>query len=172
MVTDKPDTSAPKGPETLVSRDIVFPGDANHHGSLYAGRIFEMMIKQAFLTGTYFARVPLVAASCEDLDFLAPVTAGSLLECTGRVLAVEKNRMVVAVRLEAEHPLQGVRLLAARCQFIMAAIATEGIPKAIPLPKPEGVSPEESEQALRMLRNQRTRRGKPAKPSSVPSPDR
>ena len=49
--------------------DLVFPSDANHHGTLFGGAGFALMDRIAFIAATRHGRVPFVTASCDRIDF-------------------------------------------------------------------------------------------------------
>ena len=66
--------------------DIVFPGDTNHHGTLFGGVGLAHMDKVAFIAAARHARVDFVTASCERIDFVAPARLGDIVELTGRVV--------------------------------------------------------------------------------------
>ena len=52
--------------------DIVFPGDTNHHGTLFGGVALAHMDKVAFLAASRHGRAPFVTASSQKIDFSAP----------------------------------------------------------------------------------------------------
>ncbi|MGO4386789.1 acyl-CoA thioesterase [Microvirga sp. 2YAF29] len=65
--------------------DIVFPGDTNHHGTLFGGIGLAHMDKVAFIAASRHAHVDFVTASCERIDFEAPAHMGEIVELTGRI---------------------------------------------------------------------------------------
>lgn len=104
---------------TLI--DMVFPGDANHHGTLFGGVGLAHLDKVAFLAAARHARRPTVTASCERIDFAAPARIGEMAEATGRVARVGRTSMGVEVELWAEAPVSGERRLCTRGVFNMVA---------------------------------------------------
>ena len=102
--------------------DMVFPGDANHHGNLFGGAAMAHMDKVAFLAATRHARRTFVTAACDRLDFTAPALLGEMVEATGRVVRVGRSSLTVEVQLQAEALLSGERRLCTRGQFHMVAI--------------------------------------------------
>lgn len=119
---------------TLI--DMVFPGDANHHGTLFGGVGLAHLDKIAFLAASRHARRTIVTAGCERIDFAAPARIGEMVEATGRVVRTGRTSLGVEVELHAEALLSGERRLCTRGLFHMVA---PGVPAdAAPLPPPPG----------------------------------
>lgn len=112
--------------------DTVFPGDANHHGTLFGGVALAHMDKVAFLSASRHGRAPFVTASCDRIDFAAPAREGELVEVTGRVVRVGNSSLDVMVELVAEAPVLGERRLCTRGTFTL--VAKKGPDTRLPLP--------------------------------------
>lgn len=106
--------------------DMVFPGDANHHGTLFGGVGLSHLDKVAFLAASRHARRPVVTAGCERIDFAAPARIGEMVEATGRVVRVGRSSLGVEVELQAEALLSGERRLCTRGLFNMVAVREAG----------------------------------------------
>lgn len=102
--------------------DIVFPGDTNHHGTLFGGAGFALMDRIAFIAATRHGRVPFVTASCDRVDFRAPAHVGDLVELTARPTRVGRKSMVIEVDMVAENLVGGERHLCTRGCFTMVAV--------------------------------------------------
>lgn len=111
-------TSA-KGSQVTRLVDIVFPGDTNHHGTLFGGVGLAQMDKVAFIAASRHAHVDFVTASCERIDFIASAQLGEIVELTGCVTRVGRRSLSVTVELVAEALLSGERRLCARGVFNM-----------------------------------------------------
>ncbi|WP_429125791.1 acyl-CoA thioesterase [Ensifer sp. 4252] len=107
-------------PATLI--DIVFPGDTNHHGTLFGGAGLALMDRIAFIVATRHGRVPFVTASCDRVDFRAPARIGHIVSFTGRPTRVGRRSIVVEVDMSAEDLTAGTRDLCTRGQFTMVAM--------------------------------------------------
>jgi acyl-CoA hydrolase len=118
------------GPIRLI--DMIFPGDANHHGTLFGGVALAHMDKIAFLAASRHARAPIVTASSEKIDFAAPARVGELVEATARIVRVGTSSLEVAVELSAEHPVDGEPRLCTSGRFVMVAV--KGLETRLPLP--------------------------------------
>ncbi|WCL54343.1 acyl-CoA thioesterase [Gimibacter soli] len=115
-----PDHPLFAGPTRLA--DIVFPGDANHHGTLFGGTGLAHMDKVAFIAASRHAHVDFVTASCERIDFEAPAMIGDIVELTGSVVRVGRKSLSVEVDMVAEGPITGERRHCSRGIFNMVAV--------------------------------------------------
>lgn len=102
--------------------DIVFPGAANHHGTLFGGAGLGLMDKAAFIAASRHAPVDFVTASCERIDFAAPAQVGELVEVTARIERVGRRSIGVVVEMVAEALIAGSRRLCTRGTFNMVAV--------------------------------------------------
>lgn len=106
--------------------DMVFPGDTNHHGTLFGGVALAHMDKVAFLAASRHGRAAFVTASSDRIDFAAPAHKGELIEATGRVVRVGSRSLDVEVELVAEALLSGERRLCTRGLFTLVAVRDKG----------------------------------------------
>ncbi|KAA0971688.1 acyl-CoA thioesterase [Aureimonas fodinaquatilis] len=111
--------------------DIVFPGDTNHHGTLFGGVGLAHMDKLAFITAGRYAHCDFVTASCERIDFRAPCRLGDIVELEGRIHRTGRRSLGVEVELVAEDPLSGERRSCATGIFNMVAVGTFDPPAKI-----------------------------------------
>ena len=102
--------------------DVVFPGDTNHHGTLFGGIGLAQMDKVAFIAAARHGRVDFVTASCEHIDFEAPVHVGDIVELVGKIVRVGRRSLSVEVDMIAEETLSGERRQCSRGVFNMVAV--------------------------------------------------
>ncbi|MCR6726180.1 acyl-CoA thioesterase [Agrobacterium fabrum] len=102
--------------------DIVFPGDTNHHGTLFAGTGLALMDRVAFIAATRFGRTPFVTASCERIDFRQPARIGHIVEFTARPVKAGRRSLAVEVEMVAETIIGRQRHTCTRGIFHMVAI--------------------------------------------------
>jgi acyl-CoA hydrolase len=112
--------------------DMVFPGDTNHHGTLFGGVALAHMDKVAFLAASRHGRAPFVTAASERIDFAAPALKGELIEAVGRVVRAGTRSVDVEIDLTAEALLSGERRLCTRGLFTLVAV--KGPDTTLPLP--------------------------------------
>lgn len=135
------------GPVKLV--DMIFPGDTNHHGTLFGGVALAHMDKVAFLAASRHGRAPFVTASSERIDFSAPALKGEIVEATGRIIRVGNSSCDVEVELVAESLLKGERQLCTRGLFTL--VAMKGPDTRLPLPPLPVSQPEPESGNLHMM---------------------
>ncbi len=102
--------------------DVVFPGDTNHHGTLFGGVGLALMDKAAFISAVRYGQRDFVTASCEHIDFVAPARLGDIVEAEGKVVRVGTRSLAVETVLTAEHPVSGERRVCAKGQYNMVTI--------------------------------------------------
>lgn len=106
--------------------DLVFPGDTNHHGTLFGGAGFALMDRIAFICATRHGRVAFVTASCDRVDFRAAARVGQLVELTAKPIRVGRKSLTVEVEMIAEDLVGGDRHLCTRGTFAMVAVPEHG----------------------------------------------
>ncbi|CUX55402.1 putative acyl-CoA hydrolase [Agrobacterium sp. NCPPB 925] len=102
--------------------DIVFPGDTNHHGTLFGGTGLALMDRVAFIAATRFGRAPFVTASCERIDFRQPARIGHIVEFSARPVKAGRRSLTVEVEMAAETIVGRQRHICTRGIFHMVAI--------------------------------------------------
>lgn len=110
---------------------LVLPQHTNSLGTVFGGTIMSWIDVCAAMAAQRHARQVVVTASMDQLDFLAPITGGQLVNLRGQVNYVGRTSMEVGVRVEAEDTLTGVRVHAASAYLTFVAIDDAG--KAIPV---------------------------------------
>jgi len=136
MDFDSPSPPPPHVPVTIDRPvcliDTIFPGETNHHGTLFGGVALAHMDKVAFFAATRHGRAPFVTARSERIDFEAPGRVGDLVEVTGRIVRVGNSSLDVEVEVVAEEPLTADRRRCTRGMFTMVAV--KGKDTRLPLP--------------------------------------
>ncbi|HEY5257480.1 MAG TPA: acyl-CoA thioesterase [Candidatus Baltobacteraceae bacterium] len=117
-------------------REIVFPNDANHLGTLFGGKALAMMDITASIAALRATRKPVVTASIDRTDFKEPVYVGEFAEVVARIVRVGRTSLQLEVELWAENPLTGVRRLSTVGKFTMVALGPDGRPTPIRSPQP------------------------------------
>lgn len=110
-----------KDSETHVFR-AVFPGQTNHHNTMFGGAVLYIMDEIAFMTATRFCRKPIVTVSSDKVDFNQPIPAGTLVELIGKVTRVGRTSMDVSVEVFVESMYREGREKAITGNFTLVAI--------------------------------------------------
>lgn len=114
--------------------EIVYPDDTNSMGTLFGGRALWLMDRIAFLVASRYARLPIVTARSDKVEFRAPVKQGDLVELVGRIVHVGRTSLRVGIEMYAENLLTGARHLCTTGEFVMVAVDETGRPTPVPRP--------------------------------------
>jgi acyl-CoA hydrolase len=117
---------------------LVMPGDANVVGTAFGGRIMSWIDLAAALAAMRHARMPVVTASIDQLDFLAPVRIGQVALVRARVNAVFGSSMEVGVEVLTEDPVTGDRRKCCDAFVTLVSLGPDGRPTRGPRLTPEG----------------------------------
>ncbi|SDX77966.1 acyl-CoA thioesterase [Paenibacillus sp. CF384] len=125
---------------------LIFPSDTNYHGTMFGGKVMEYMDKIAAITSMRHARGPVVTASTDSLDFVAPIKVGDMIDVEAFVTWTRKSSMEIYVKVQTEHVYTGERKTAVTAFFTFVALDEHGKPTPVP-----GIIPQnEEEQALHL----------------------
>lgn len=136
-MSDTPDTpdvhrAALEPPRDTRMMQLVMPQMLNHHGTLFGGQALAMMDTVGFVAATRHCRRTTVTARVHEVDYLAPVSEGQIVEVIAQVVATGRTSMTVAVSMVAEDLLSGDRVLAGRGRFVFVALGDDGAPVPVP----------------------------------------
>ena len=114
------------------SLEIVFPGDANHLGSLFGGTLMAWMDRAAYFAATRRSGGTCVTRKVDEIEFRVPIRVGDFVELVGRVESEGRTSMRVLVEVHREDPDAGTRELCTTGRFTMVHVDAEGHPAPIP----------------------------------------
>ncbi len=117
--------------ETILTEQVMLTY-ANHYGTLYGGKLLELMDKAAFIATSRFANSDTVTASSESVDFHHPIRFGDIIELSAKVIFTGRTSMVVRIHAFGEDRLKHQRFLATTGYFNMVAVDEQGCPKEVP----------------------------------------
>lgn len=128
-----PDAPLPARRSGWVSTvDTVFPHHANPLGSIFGGRVLELLDVNAAIACGRFARSIVVTASTEPIDFRNPVWVGEILELRSRVAWTGRTSMIVRCEVFGESALTGERRLCTMGHMNFVALGDDGRPRPVP----------------------------------------
>ena len=109
------------------------PHHANNLGHVFGGVMLSMMDKTAAVAAFRHARLNVVTASIDRVDFREPILVGDLVVMKASVNYVGKTSMEVGVRVEAEELLTGRRRHTNSCYLTFVAVDRNGRPVEVPV---------------------------------------
>ena len=121
----------------VVMHELVLPNDTNVLGNVHGGRVMCLMDICAAMSAYKHARQPVVTASVDRLDFLAPAKKGDILILKSSVNYAHKTSMEIGVRIDAESPFTGEVRHTAAAYLTFVAIDDKNKPTKIPKIIPE-----------------------------------
>lgn len=117
--------------------DLVLPPDTNTHGTIFGGRVMAYVDKIASIVAMRHCRLPVVTASSDSLDFLAPIHAGEAIRLEAFVTWTHKTSMEIFCQIESENLLTGERRLTGTSYLTFVALDAAGRPALVPPVIPE-----------------------------------
>ncbi|KYP82125.1 acyl-CoA thioesterase [Ferroacidibacillus organovorans] len=117
--------------------DLVLPPDTNNHGTIFGGRVMAYVDKLASITAMRHARMPVVTASSDSLDFLAPIRVGEAIILEAFVTCTYKTSMEIFCKIESENLLTGERRLTGASYLTFVGLGPDGKPATVPPVYPE-----------------------------------
>lgn len=118
--------------EWITTFDTVFPNQVNPLGTLFGGRVLELMDVNAAIACWRFCRLPSVTASTEPVDFRAPIYVGEIIELRSRVAYAGRTSMIVRCEVFGENPSSGERRLCTVGHLNFVALGPDSHPTEVP----------------------------------------
>jgi acyl-CoA hydrolase len=125
---------APKSVRESVTEvaDLMFPPDANMHGTVFGGKVLQMVDKAASVCAMRHAGKPCVTIAMERVEFLVPIRVGTFLIAQARIQHVGRTSMEIGVEVYAEDMPGGTRQHTNSCLVTMVAVDRAGRPTTVP----------------------------------------
>ncbi len=122
----------PRASDWVITVDTVFPNQTNPVGSVFGGRLLQLMDVNAAVACSRFCRQVVVTASTEPIDFRAPIHVGEIVEVKSRVAWTGTTSMIVRCEVHGENPLTGERRLCTIGHLNFVALGADGKPTPVP----------------------------------------
>ncbi|MFC5403660.1 acyl-CoA thioesterase [Cohnella soli] len=127
----------PMGRSRSIMTELVFPTDTNHHGTMFGGTLMNYIDKISAIAAMRHCGKPVVTASTDSLDFLAPIRMGETVELEAFVTWTHRSSMEVYVVVRAENLFSGHRRVTCTAFSTFVAVDEQGKPVAVPPVAPE-----------------------------------
>ena len=116
----------------VVMTSVVLPTDTNTRGTIFGGRILEMIDKAGAIAAIRHCRSAVVTASIDQVHFLSPVHQGDIVSLEASVNQVFRSSLEVGVKVYSEEASSGRRRHTTTAFVTMVALDENGKPKAVP----------------------------------------
>ena len=128
----------------VIMHELVLPNETNVHGNIFGGKVMYYMDMCAAMSAYKHARKPVVTASVDRLNFLAPAKMGDIIILKSSVNYTSKSSMEVGVRIESENPLTGKIKHTASAYLTFVALNQDNKPTEV-----ESIIPESKNEVRR-----------------------
>lgn len=159
-----PPPAPPAGTVTatkVMMTEVVLPKDTNKYGSVFGGRVMELLDICGYLAAVRHYRGNLVTASVDHLSFLHPVKLGHIMILHGQVNAAFRHSMEVGVKVFSENPETGEKRHVVSAYLTFAALDELGRPAPVaPLKLATDEDRRRHRAAVRRRENRLAERGK------------
>ena len=131
-------SSAKKPSESQIEmREMVMPGDANKHGTIFGGKIMAWIDIAAAMCAERHCQKPVVTAHIDDIDFLSPIKVGHHVIVKASINYAGNSSMIIGVRVESENPYTAQRRTTTKAYITFVALDEYGKPVSVPKVEPE-----------------------------------
>jgi len=131
----------------VIMHELVLPNETNVHGNIFGGKVMYYMDMCAAMSAYKHARKPVVTASVDRLNFLAPAKMGDIIILKSLVNYVSKTSMEVGVKIESENPLTGEIRHTASAHLTFVALNKNNKPTSV-----DSIIPESEDEVRRYER--------------------
>ena len=119
----------------VINSELVIPPHTNHFGTIFGGKVLELMDITGAMAAMRFANEDVVTASMDAVDFKKPIQVGDIIELKGKVIHTAKTSMVVKVDLFRVGKTDRQRDFSCRGYLVFVAVTSDGEPKEVPVLK-------------------------------------
>ena len=105
---------------------VVLPNDANPLGYILGGTVMHLIDIAGAIASVRHARVPMVTAAVDDLQFLHPIKVGDLIILKAAVTCAFNSSLEVQVDVFSEATMTGERCLTSRAFLTFVAFSRDG----------------------------------------------
>ena len=112
--------------------ELALPNDVNKLGNIFGGKVMHLVDLAGAMAAIRHARLPVVTASVDSLQFLHPVHSGELVLLRSSVNRAFRTSMEVGVKVITENLMTGERLHTCSAYLTFVALDENGRPTPVP----------------------------------------
>lgn len=116
----------------VVMTQLVLPSHTNSLDTVFGGTIMSWIDIAAAIAAQRHSNKTVVTASIDQLNFVAPVKRGWVVNLKASVNFTSKTSMEVGVRVDAENPMTSETFHTASAYLTFVALDSNGKPTSIP----------------------------------------
>ena len=115
----------------VVMTQLVLPSHTNSLDTVFGGTVMSWIDICAAIAAQRHSNSDVVTASIDQLNFVAPIKRGWVVNLKASVNFVSRTSMEVGVRVDAENPKTGEMFHTASAYLTFVAVDKEGKPKVV-----------------------------------------
>lgn len=116
----------------VTMTELVLPSHTNALNSIFGGVLLSWIDIAAAIAAQRHSKMPVVTASIDAMNFVAPVYKGWVVNLKASVNFVSKTSMEIGVRVDAENPITGECFHTASAYLTFVALDRDGRPAPVP----------------------------------------
>lgn len=116
----------------VTNSELVIPPHTNHFGTIFGGKVLELMDITGAMAAMRFANEDVVTASIDAVDFKKPIQLGDIIEVKGKVIHTARTSMVVKVDIYRVGKTDRQKDFSCRGFLVFVAITADGKTKEVP----------------------------------------
>ncbi len=122
----------PPSASRIETTHLVMPPDANGRGTAFGGIVMQWIDIAAGMAAMRHTRLPVVTASVDQLNFVAPLHIGDMAILVAHVNATFGSSLEVEVEVVSEEPGTGARKRCCDAFLTFVAVGPDGTPTRVP----------------------------------------
>ncbi len=120
----------------VVMTQLVLPSHTNALDTVFGGTVMSWIDIAAAIAAQRHSNKNVVTASMDQLNFVAPIKKGWVVNLKASVNFTSRTSMEIGVRVEAENPITSERFHTASAYMTFVALDSNGKPTAVPALEP------------------------------------
>ncbi len=113
---------------------VVFPKHLNSNGTFFGGEAMQWLDEVAFITATRYTRQRMITVKIENIRFLKPVLANTILEIVGKIVKTGNVKLFIKVEVFSEDIFSTGRERMMEADFVFAPCNDDLSPTPLKMP--------------------------------------
>jgi acyl-CoA hydrolase len=131
-------TSKKVSSSQVVMTQLVLPSHTNSLDTIFGGTVMSWIDIAAAIAAQRHSNKAVVTASIDQLNFIAPIKKGWVVNLKASVNYTSRTSMEIGVKVEAENPITSELFHTASAYLTFVALGSDGKPSSVPTLDIEG----------------------------------
>lgn len=125
-------TSKKVSSSQVVMTQLVLPSHTNSLDTIFGGTVMSWIDIAAAIAAQRHSNKAVVTASIDQLNFIAPIKKGWVVNLKASVNYTSRTSMEIGVKVEAENPITSELFHTASAYLTFVALGSDGKPSSVP----------------------------------------